>query len=124
MTIKVGTRVRVSYEATVRQIVGGGTYYVPPEEKLPGEASAWWLHPSRFEVIAQPLQVGDVITADSPEPPDGTTIMDQSGECARRDGDLWRVTWGARRTWEEFARVHLGSRHITWTVQHVGDGAS
>jgi hypothetical protein len=123
MTIKIGTRVRVSYAATIRQADDDGTYYVPPEGRLPGEERAW-LHPSRFDVIAEPLRVGDVITADSPEPPDGTTIMDQSGECARRDGDLWRVTWGGRRTWEEFARVHLGSRHITWTVQHVGDGAS
>jgi hypothetical protein len=123
VTIKVGTRVRVSYEGTVLQGPLGDLYFIARGELREGETDKW-IHSDHFEVIAEPLRVGDVITADTPEPPDGTTIMDQSGECARRDGDLWRVTWGGRRTWEEFARVHLGSRHITWTVQHVGDGAS
>jgi hypothetical protein len=119
--IKIGTRVRVSYEATVRQIVGGGTYYVPPEEKLPGEASAWWLHPSRFEVIEEPLQVGDVVTADSPEPPDGSTIVTEHGQSARRCGEVWRVSWGDPRPWRELTRVHFADS--TWTVHRVGDGA-
>lgn len=122
MTIKVGTRVRVHYEATVRVVGDDGTYYAPPEGWQPGEG-AGWLHPDRFEVIEEPLRVGDVITADSPEPPDGTTIMDQNGECARRCGELWHTTWGAPRTWEELVRVQIGSRHATWTVQHVGEGA-
>jgi hypothetical protein len=124
MTIKVGTRVRVNYEATVIDEDVDGTFEVEPDMRWPGEYDGW-LHPSRFEVIPEPLRVGDVITADSPEPSTVVTLVNNHGDAVRysTNGTI-ATTWRDQNctSWHDFIRVHGSSG--AWTVQHVGEGHS
>lgn len=69
------------------------------------------------------VQVGDVLTQDSPEPPNDTIVIDshEQVDAWRGDGGLWYSTDPglAPRPWSE-----LLSAYGRVTVVHVGDGLS
>jgi hypothetical protein len=88
---------------------GGGTAYLSPDQ---------------FEVIPEPLRVGDVITADSPEPSTVVTVVNNHGDAVRynTNGTI-ATTWRDQNCtgWHDFIKVHGSSG--AWTVAHVGEGA-
>lgn len=109
---KRGDRVHVEYDATYLEnlgnehelLVGNGMFeYVAPEY-------------ATFTVLPPVVKVGDVLTVDSPEPPFGTSVIeDEYGIVAQRGREAWHVAGGMTRlSWHDLIRSWGGTARVVW----------
>lgn len=65
-------------------------------------------------VLRAPLQVGDVLTADDPEPPEGTVVIDRLGNAAKRYLNGWAMATPANLFHRWAALALQGPLTVVW----------
>lgn len=88
--VKVGQKVRVTYEGVVGAIDQGTRYMSITDSD--NEVTWHAIAPSAVvEVLPEPLKIGDEITWEAQEPPLGARLVNQHGTVAMRFMDGWYV---------------------------------
>lgn len=106
MTPRKGDRVHVEYDGVVRAVLSSGRVMIAADgyENRPG-AIAW---PDAVTVLAPAPKVGDVIDADTPEPPTNAVLIDERGSTLKRvlAGWVYASAYSHAFTWADIVRFH------------------
>ena len=99
---KSGDRVHVEFDAEVSEPMKYSPDYIAFKCKgveigaLPGEF---------FTLVRPPLRVGDILTADDPEPPEGTVVRTRRGITCERVGLWYRIRYDQGLDWEDVDKI-------------------